>query len=111
MRKVTSLRISVSGVRGVVGESLTPQLASKFAQAFGTYLGRGSVIVGQDSRISGTMVKKAVLSGLLSVGCQPVEIGICPIPSIQVLTKQSRAIGAIAVTASHNPKRIPLSLT
>jgi len=104
MRKATSLRISVSGVRGVVGESLTPQLASKFAQAFGTYLGRGSVIVGQDSRISGTMVKKAVLSGLLSVGCQPVEIGICPIPSIQVLTKQSKAIGAIAVTASHNPK-------
>jgi len=104
MRKVTSLRISVSGVRGVVGESLTPQLASKFAQAFGTYLGRGSVIVGQDSRISGTMVKKAVLSGLLSVGCQPVEIGICPIPSIQVLTKQSKAIGSIAVTASHNPK-------
>ncbi len=104
MRKATSLRISVSGVRGVVGESLTPQLVSKFAQAFGTYLGRGSVIVGQDSRISGTMVKKAVLSGLLSVGCQPVEIGICPIPSIQVLTKQSKAIGAIAVTASHNPK-------
>ncbi len=104
MRKAASLRISVSGVRGVVGESLTPQLASKFAQAFGTYLGRGSVIVGQDSRISGTMVKKAVLSGLLSVGCQPVEIGICPIPSIQVLTKQSKAIGAIAVTASHNPK-------
>jgi phosphomannomutase len=104
MRKATSLRISVSGVRGVVGESLTPQLASKFAQAYGTYLGRGNVIVGQDSRKSGTMVRKAVLSGLLSVGCKPVEIGICPIPSIQVLTKQSKAIGAIAVTASHNPK-------
>ncbi len=88
----------------MVGESLTPQLVSKFAQAFGTYLGRGNVIVGQDSRKSGTMVKKAVLAGLLSVGCQPVEIGICPIPSIQVLTKQSKAIGAIAVTASHNPK-------
>ncbi len=104
MRKTTSLRISVSGVRGIIGESLTPQLASKFAQAFGTYLGKGSVIVGQDSRESGTMVKKAVLSGLLSVGCKPVEIGICPIPSIQVLTKQAKAIGAIAVTASHNPK-------
>jgi len=104
MRKATSLRISVSGVRGVVGESLTPQLASKFAQAFGTYLGSGNVIVGQDSRKSGTMVRKAVLSGLLSLGCKPVEIGICPIPSIQVLTKQSKAIGAIAVTASHNPK-------
>ena len=104
MRKATSLRISVSGVRGIIGESLTPQLASKFAQAFGTYLGKGSVIVGQDSRKSGTMVKKAVLSGLLSIGCKPVEIGICPIPSIQVLTKQAKAIGAIAVTASHNPK-------
>jgi phosphomannomutase len=104
MRRATSLRISVSGVRGIIGESLTPQLASKFAQAFGTYLGKGSVIVGQDSRKSGAMVKKAVLSGLLSVGCKPVEIGICPIPSIQVLTKQARAIGAIAVTASHNPK-------
>ena len=104
MRRTTSLRISVSGVRGVVGESLTPQLASKFAQAFGTYLGKGSVIVGQDSRQSGTMVKKAVLSGLLSVGCKPVEIGICPIPSIQVLTSQAKTIGAIAVTASHNPK-------
>jgi len=87
-----------------VGDSLTPQLTASFAQAFGTYLGRGAVIVGQDSRKSGTMVKKAVLSGLLSVGCQPIEIGICPIPSIQFLTKQSKAIGAIAVTASHNPK-------
>ncbi len=104
MNRATSLKISVSGVRGVVGESLTPQLVAKFAQAFGTYLGRGEVIVGQDSRQSGTMVKKAVLSGLLSVGCKPVEVGICPIPSIQVFTKQAKAMGAIVVTASHNPK-------
>ena len=104
MKTATSLKISISGVRGIVGDSLTPQLTASFAQAFGTYLGRGVVIVGQDSRKSGTMVKKAVLSGLLSVGCQPIEIGICPIPSIQFLTKQSKAIGAIAVTASHNPK-------
>jgi len=104
MKTTTSLKISISGVRGIVGDSLTPQLTASFAQAFGTYLGRGAVIVGQDSRKSGTMVKKAVLSGLLSVGCQPIEIGICPIPSIQFLTKQSKAIGAIAVTASHNPK-------
>jgi len=104
MKRITSLKISISGVRGVVGDSLTPQLTATFAQAFGTYLGRGVVIVGQDSRKSGTMFKKAVLSGLLSVGCQPVEIGICPIPSIQILTKQTQATGAIAVTASHNPK-------
>lgn len=87
-----------------MGDSLTPQLLASFAQAFGSYLGRGKVIVGQDARISGTMVKNAIYSGILSVGCQPVNVGICPIPSILILTKERRAIGGIAVTASHNPK-------
>ena len=87
-----------------MGDSLTPQLLAGFAQAFGSYLGRGKVIVGQDARISGTMVKNAIYSGILSVGCQPVDVGICPIPSILILTKERRAIGGIAVTASHNPK-------
>jgi phosphomannomutase len=104
MKRLASLKISISGVRGVVGESLTPQLASSFSQAFGTYIGRGAIVVGQDSRISGTMIKKAIISGLLSVGCQPVEIGICPIPSIQIFTREIEAKGGIAVTASHNPK-------
>ncbi|MGD2295058.1 MAG: phosphoglucosamine mutase [Candidatus Aminicenantes bacterium] len=103
MKKGLSLKISVSGVRGIVGDSLTPQLVSSFAQAFGTYLGCGRVIVGQDARPSGTMIKNAILSGLLSVGCQPIEIGVCPIPSAMVLTKESQAIGAVVVTASHNP--------
>ncbi len=87
-----------------MGDSLTPQLSASFAQAFGSYLGRGKVIVGQDARISGTMVKNAIYSGILSVGCQPVNIGICPIPSILILIKERKAIGGIAVTASHNPK-------
>ncbi len=87
-----------------MGDSLTPQLSASFAQAFGSYLGRGKVLVGQDARISGTMVKNAIYSGILSVGCQPVNIGICPIPSILILTKERKAIGGIAVTASHNPK-------
>jgi len=104
MKKRLPLKISISGVRGVVGDSLTPQLSASFAQAFGSYLGRGKVIVGQDARISGTMVKNAIYSGILSVGCQPVDTGTCPIPSIMILTKERKAIGGIAVTASHNPK-------
>ncbi|MGB6338843.1 MAG: phosphoglucosamine mutase [Candidatus Aminicenantaceae bacterium] len=104
MRQRLSLKISVSGVRGVVGDSLTPQLITRFAQAFGSYLGRGKVLVGQDARASGVMIKNAVYSGLLSVGCQPVDAGICPIPSFLVLAKESNAAGGIAVTASHNPE-------
>jgi phosphomannomutase len=104
MKKPSSLKISISGVRGIIGDSLTPQLAGALAQAFGTYVGPGPVIVGKDARTSGTMIKEAVISGLLAAGCQPVEVGICPIPSFLVLTKELRAAGGIAVTASHNPK-------
>jgi phosphomannomutase len=104
MEKRLTLKISISGVRGVVGDSLTPQLAARFAQAFGSYQGRGKILVGQDARPSGIMIKHAVYSGLLSVGCQPVDVGICPIPSFLVLAKENSAIGGIAVTASHNPK-------
>ncbi|NOR15081.1 MAG: hypothetical protein GQ544_05215 [Candidatus Aminicenantes bacterium] len=104
MKKRLTLKISISGVRGVVGDSLTPQLVARFALAFGSYQGRGKILVGQDARASGVMIKNAVFSGLLSVGCQPVDVGICPIPSFLVLTKDNSAIGGIVVTASHNPK-------
>ncbi len=103
MKKGLSLKIGVSGLRGIVGDSLTPQLAARFAQAFGTYLGTGKVIIGQDARASGLMIKNAVLAGLLSVGCQPIDIGLCPIPTTMILSKESPAVGAIVVTASHNP--------
>jgi phosphomannomutase len=104
MNEASTLKIGISGVRGVVGQSLTPQLAAALAQAFGTYLGGGTVIVGRDSRGSGEMIKAAVTAGLLAVGCQPVDIGISATPSIQVYTRASRAEGAIEITASHNPK-------
>jgi phosphomannomutase len=100
----TSLKIGISGVRGIIGESLTPQFCAALAQAFGTYLGGGRVIVGRDSRTSGEMVKGAILSGLLSVGCRPVDIGISPTPTIMIYTKEARAAGAIEITASHNPQ-------
>lgn len=103
MKKRLPLKVSVSGVRGVVGESLTPQIAARFASAFGTYLGPGQVLVGQDTRPSGIMLKKAVISGLLATGCQPVEVGILPIPTILFLTREKQARGAVVVTASHNP--------
>ena len=97
------LKIGVSGIRGVVGEYLTPSLACAFAQAFGTYVGAGTVVLGRDSRSSGAMIQHAVACGLLAAGCEVVDVGILPTPTIQIYAHDTGARGGIAVTASHNP--------
>ena len=103
MRPIPTLKISISGVRGVIGESLTPTLLTRFAQAFGTYVGGRTIVIGRDPRTSGEMVKQAVIAGLLSSGCRILDIGMCPVPTIQLLVRHRRAHGGIAITASHNP--------
>ncbi len=103
MRGVSDLKISISGIRGIVGRSFTPRLILDFTQAFSTYVGRGKVAVASDSRPTRDMVKHAVFSGLISSGNIPVDLGILPIPSFQVYVKESRANGGIDITASHNP--------
>lgn len=97
------LKIGVSGIRGVVGEFLTPALACAFAQAFGTYVGGGRVVVGRDTRASGPMLQHAVCCGLLASGCEPIDVGILPTPTIQMFVAATHARGGIALTASHNP--------
>ena len=99
-----NLQVSVRGVRGTVGDALTPPLMADFAAAFGEYVGGGRVIVGRDTRLSGPMYERAVVAGLLSVGCQPVLIGVVPTPTVQVLVDEYNANGGIAITASHNPE-------
>ncbi len=103
MRAIPTLKISISGVRGVVGESLTPALLARFSQAFGTYAGFGRIVVGRDTRTSGEMVRQAVVSGLLSTGCRIIDLGICPTPTVQLTVRRLAAQGGIAITASHNP--------
>jgi len=76
---------------------------TRFAQAFGTYVGARTVVIGRDPRTSGEMVKQAVTAGLLSSGCRIVDIGMCPVPTVQLLVRHHRAHGGIAITASHNP--------
>jgi phosphomannomutase len=96
------LKVGVSGIRGVVGEFLTPSLACALGHAFGTYVGRGPVVVGRDTRRTGPMLQSAVHCGLLAAGCQVIDIGIAPTPTIQIYTQSIRARGGIAITASHN---------
>ncbi|RLE01696.1 MAG: phosphoglucosamine mutase, partial [Candidatus Aminicenantes bacterium] len=101
--RITDLKISISGIRGIVGSGLTPQLLIKFAEAFATFIGGGRVAVASDTRPTAEMVKAAVFSGLLSCGASPIDLGILPIPSLQVYTREKGLEGALAVTASHNP--------
>ncbi|MCC6291249.1 MAG: phosphoglucosamine mutase [Bryobacterales bacterium] len=97
------LKVGVSGVRGVVGEFFTPALTAALAQAFGTYVGRGRVVVGRDTRPSGEMILHSVRCGLLAAGCEVIDTGILPTPTIQVYIAATKANGGIAITASHNP--------
>jgi phosphomannomutase len=95
--------VSVSGIRGIVGDGLTPELLVNFSAAVGTFYGPGPVIVGRDSRVTGEMVRGAVFSGLMSVGCDPVDLGIVPTPTTQLAVERYGAVGGIVITASHNP--------
>ena len=97
------LIISLSGVRGIIGENLTPDVLSKLAASFGTILHGGKVVVATDSRISRQMCLDAVISGLVSSGSDVISLGICPTPSLQIMIQELSASGGICITASHNP--------
>ena len=95
--------VSISGIRGVIGESLTPQIISKYILAFASYLNGGTVIVGRDSRVSGPFVSNIVKGCLIANGCKVIDIGIVPTPTVQLAIEYHKAAGGIAITASHNP--------
>jgi phosphomannomutase len=97
------LKIGISGVRGIVGESLTPELVVSFAQAFGTYVDSGRMLVCRDTRSSGPMVQAAVVSGLLSAGCEVIDLGVCPTPTLQLAVRWLGAQGGVSITGGHNP--------
>ncbi len=95
--------ISVSGLRGVIGETLTPEVAIRYVTAFASTLPVGDVLIGRDSRPSGRMLLSAITSGLQSVGRNVIDVGIAATPTVGVITRQLKAAGAIQITASHNP--------
>src|SRR6188508_57756 len=102
------LMVSVSGVRGKVGETLTPEIIARFAAAFGSYLhaekrSRPLVVVARDSRTSGPMFQRAATAALQSVGCDVKDAGIAPTPTALFAIRHHHADGALVVTASHNP--------
>ncbi|QDV50999.1 phosphoglucosamine mutase [Gimesia fumaroli] len=95
--------LSISGLRGVVGNGLTPDYLTRFAAAVGTIANKGTVVLSRDGRASGEMVRHAVIAGLISTGCRVVDAGIATTPTCGVLVTHLKAAGGIQITASHNP--------
>src|SRR5690242_2568683 len=113
-RMSDTLMVGVSGVRGIVGKDLTPEVVTRWARALGTWVhengkretgkGKGSaVVLGRDARESGPAFAAAVTAGLTSVGCDVIDIGLVPTPTVQLAVEHHHAGGGIAITASHNP--------
>ena len=101
------LVVSVSGFRGRVGDPLTPEFVCALAASFGAFVrvpaGRGTIVIGRDSRTSGAMLSAAAASGILSVGCDVLDLGVVATPTLMLEVERSKALGGIEVTASHNP--------
>ena len=100
---MSTLMVSISGIRGIVGESLTPEVLVKYTSAFADFIKKGTVVIGRDARITGEMVSGLVTSTLQAKGIDVINIGICPTPTVQLTVNKLKAQGGIAISASHNP--------
>jgi phosphomannomutase len=98
-----TLMVGISGIRGIVGQTLTPAVALEFAQAFGTLLGGGEVVLARDSRPSGPMLESAVTAGLGAAGCQVTLLGLAMTPTVGRAIRDRECDGGMVITASHNP--------
>ncbi len=98
--------VSVSGMRGLVGIDLTPELVARYAAALGQWVreaGGTTVVIGRDARTSGAMFAGAAAAGLASVGVDVIDIGVVPTPTVQMAVEHHRAGAGLIITASHNP--------
>ncbi|MFN3385647.1 MAG: phosphoglucosamine mutase [Candidatus Thermochlorobacter sp.] len=111
-----SLMVSISGIRGVVGESLTPEVLLSYVQGFATWLyeqksagridldvGVPKVVIGRDTRPTGQAILNFVESTLVQSGCAVVNLGVATTPTVEIAVLEEHADGGIIVSASHNP--------
>ncbi|MFZ5623254.1 MAG: phosphoglucosamine mutase [Gemmatimonadota bacterium] len=101
-----TLMISVSGIRGIVGTDLTPELVARYAAALGAWAaghGTPKVVIGRDARTSGPMLARAATAGLQSVGVEVIDLGLTTTPTAQLAVEHHHAGAGLILTASHNP--------
>ena len=105
---MSDIIVSVSGIRGIIGDNLTPENILKFTSAFAAYCRKKSkskkIVVGRDGRQHGELISNSVISILTMYGFQVIDIGIVPTPTVQIATEETKSAGGIAITASHNPQ-------
>ncbi|HUS03598.1 MAG TPA: hypothetical protein VMY77_17780, partial [Chitinophagaceae bacterium] len=109
-RKVALIK-SISGIRGTIGgkpgENLSPVDIVKFTAAYGTWVDQKSrgnkIVIGRDGRISGELVNRLVVSSLLALGFDVIDLGLSTTPTVEIAVKAEGAAGGIIITASHNP--------
>ncbi|MBL4700693.1 MAG: phosphoglucosamine mutase [Phycisphaeraceae bacterium] len=101
------LMITISGLRGLIGKTLTPTVAAQYGQAVGMWfksqMKKPTIVVGRDSRPSGLMIQNAFVSGLSAVGCKVIILGIATTPGVGLMIGRLHADGGVVITASHNP--------
>lgn len=91
-----------NGIRAKL-DVMTPEFVSRMSFAFGVWCKRGKVLLARDTRVSGPMLWHAAIAGLISAGCEVINLGVVPAPTTEFMVKQLKADGAITITASHNP--------
>ncbi len=98
-----TLMVSISGIRGIVGDGLDPEVIVKYTSAYADFCGEGKIVIGSDGRITGNIVRNIVAGTLTAKGNDVIDIGICPTPTVLFNVKKLRAVGGISLSASHNP--------
>jgi len=99
------LIVSVSGLRGVVGSSLTPEVAARYACAFAATLPPGPILLGRDGRESGPLLAGAIAARLAMAGRDVIDCGVAATPTVGIAVRERAAAGGIQISASHNPAR------
>jgi len=100
---MSALMVSISGIRGIIGQTLTPEVITNFSLSFATINQGKKVVISRDTRVSGAIVLQFVRGALEACGCQVIDIGIATTPTIEVMIKKLKASGGVMVSASHNP--------
>ena len=100
---MTERILSISGLRGIIGDGLDPEYVTRFAASLGTVVNGGTVVLSRDGRSTGEMLRHAVLAGLMATGCKVLDLGIATTPTCGVMVTALGAAGGLQLTASHNP--------